>query len=205
MFDQQNFPVRRALISVSDKTGLASFARSLQLLGIEIISTGGTATYLRDHGIPVISVSEITNFPEILEGRAKTLHPAVHGGILANLAQSSHRDALASHSIAPIGLVVINLYPFEKTARDSASSVETIIENIDIGGPALLRASAKNHAFVDGNKRVSFIAAGLFLRLNGWRLKAEQAEATLVMLSVASSAMSEDELASWIGRHIVRA
>jgi phosphoribosylaminoimidazolecarboxamide formyltransferase/IMP cyclohydrolase len=148
MSEQQNYPVRRALISVSDKTGLASFARSLQLLGIEIISTGGTATFLRDNGIPVVPVSEITNFPEILEGRVKTLHPAVHGGILANLAQSSHRDALASHGIAPIGLVVINLYPFEKTARDSASSVETIIENIDIGGPALLRASAKNHAFV---------------------------------------------------------
>ncbi len=115
MSEHQSLPVRRALISVSDKTGLAFFAKSLQELGIEIISTGGTATYLRDHGIPVTPVSEVTNFPEILEGRVKTLHPAIHAGILANLAQSSHRDALAHHHIAPIGLVAINLYPFEKT------------------------------------------------------------------------------------------
>ncbi len=148
MSDHPSIPVRRALLSVSDKTGLAFFAKSLQELGIEIISTGGTATYLRDHGIPVTPVSEVTNFPEILEGRVKTLHPAIHGGILANLSQSSHREALAHHHIAPIGLVAINLYPFEKVAHERSNDIETVIENIDVGGPAMLRAAAKNHAFV---------------------------------------------------------
>jgi phosphoribosylaminoimidazolecarboxamide formyltransferase / IMP cyclohydrolase len=148
MSKQHAFPVRRALISVSNKTGLADFAKRLELLGIEIVSTGGTATYLRDRGIPVVSVSEVTDFPEILEGRVKTLHPAIHGGILANLEQSSAREALAAHGIAPIGLVVINLYPFEEAAKKSSADIDAMIETIDIGGSALLRAAAKNHAFV---------------------------------------------------------
>ncbi len=148
MLKHHEFPVRRALISVSDKTNLAAFAKKLELLGIEIISTGGTATFLRDAGIPVIPVSEVTNFPEILEGRVKTLHPAIHGGILANLEQSSARDVLAAHGIAPIGLVVINLYPFEETVKKSADDIETMIETIDIGGPSLLRGAAKNHGIV---------------------------------------------------------
>src|SRR5579883_3441497 len=117
MTKNNGFPVERALISVSDKAGLAEFARRLELLGIEIVSTGGTATYLRDSGIPVRPVSEITNFPEILEGRVKTLHPAIHGAILANLDLSSTRAALAAHGMVPIGLVVINLYPFEQAAK----------------------------------------------------------------------------------------
>ncbi|MGO9543757.1 MAG: bifunctional phosphoribosylaminoimidazolecarboxamide formyltransferase/IMP cyclohydrolase [Rhodomicrobium sp.] len=142
------FPVRRALISVSDKTGLAGFAKRLELLGIEIVSTGGTATHLRDQGIPVLPVSEVTGFPEILEGRVKTLHPAIHGGILANLEQSGTRETLIAHGIAPIGLVVVNLYPFEEAVKKSADDIEAMIEEIDIGGAALLRASAKNHAFV---------------------------------------------------------
>ena len=148
MLKHHDFPVRRALISVSDKTNLASFAKRLELLGIEIVSTGGTATFLRDAGIPVLPVSEVTNFPEILEGRVKTLHPAIHGGILANLEQSSAREVLASHGIAPIGLVVINLYPFEETVKKSADDIETMIETIDVGGPAMLRAAAKNHGIV---------------------------------------------------------
>jgi phosphoribosylaminoimidazolecarboxamide formyltransferase/IMP cyclohydrolase len=148
MSKHHDFPVRRALISVSDKTNLAAFAKRLELLGVEIVSTGGTATYLRDAGIPVTPVSEVTNFPEILEGRVKTLHPAIHGGILANIAQSSAVEALAAHNIAPIGLVVINLYPFEETVKKSARDIETMIENIDVGGPAMLRAAAKNHAIV---------------------------------------------------------
>jgi phosphoribosylaminoimidazolecarboxamide formyltransferase/IMP cyclohydrolase len=148
MSKPHDFPVRRALISVSDKTDLADFAKRLEMLGIEIVSTGGTATYLRDHGIPVLPVSEVTNFPEILEGRVKTLHPAIHGGILANLSQSSAREALSSHGIAAIGLVVVNLYPFEEAVKESADDIETMIEAIDIGGSALLRASAKNHEFV---------------------------------------------------------
>ncbi|ADP70463.1 phosphoribosylaminoimidazolecarboxamide formyltransferase/IMP cyclohydrolase [Rhodomicrobium vannielii ATCC 17100] len=141
----QVFPVRRALISVSDKSNLAEFARKLDALGIEIVSTGGTAAFLRDNGIAVVSVSDVTKFPEILEGRVKTLHPAIHGGILANLEQSSAREALAQHNIAPIGLVVINLYPFEETLKKHAAHFDTMIENIDVGGPAMLRAAAKNH------------------------------------------------------------
>jgi phosphoribosylaminoimidazolecarboxamide formyltransferase/IMP cyclohydrolase len=148
MLKHRDYPVRRALISVSDKTNLAGFAKRLELLGIEIVSTGGTATFLRDAGIPVAPVSEVTNFPEILEGRVKTLHPAIHGGILANLEQSSAVEALAAHNIAPIGLVVINLYPFEETVKKSAHDIETMIETIDVGGPAMLRAAAKNHAIV---------------------------------------------------------
>jgi len=148
MLKHHDFPVRRALISVSDKTNLAVFAKRLEMLGIEIVSTGGTATFLRDAGIPVLPVSQVTNFPEILEGRVKTLHPAIHGGILANLEQSSAREALAAHGITPIGLVVINLYPFEETLKERADDIETMIETIDIGGPALLRAAAKNHGIV---------------------------------------------------------
>src|SRR5271157_5168350 len=148
MITHQDFPVRRALISVSDKSKLAEFAKKLELLGIEIISTGGTATHLRDHGIPVLPVSEVTGFPEILEGRVKTLHPAIHGGILANLGLSFTHETLAAHKIAPIGLVVVNLYPFEEAVKKKAADVEAMIEEIDIGGSALLRASAKNHAFV---------------------------------------------------------
>ena len=148
MTAQQNQRVRRALISVSDKTGLANFAASLRELGVELLSTGGTATFLRDHGIPVTAVSDVTGFPEILEGRVKTLHPAIHGGILANLSQGSHRDALAAHKIEPIGLVIVNLYPFEQTSKDANASFGTIIENIDVGGPAMIRSAAKNHAHV---------------------------------------------------------
>ncbi len=148
MSKHHDFPVRRALISVSDKTDLAAFAKRLELLGVEIVSTGGTATFLRDAGIPVTPVSAVTNFPEILEGRVKTLHPAIHGGILANLTQSSAVEALSAHNIAPIGLVVINLYPFEETVKKSAHDIETMIETIDVGGPAMLRAAAKNHAIV---------------------------------------------------------
>ena len=148
MTTHQDFPVRRALISVSDKSKLAEFAKKLELLGIEIVSTGGTATHLRDHGIPVLPVSEVTGFPEILEGRVKTLHPAIHGGILANLGLSFTHETLAAHKIAPIGLVVVNLYPFEEAVKKKAADVEAMIEEIDIGGSALLRASAKNHAFV---------------------------------------------------------
>ena len=148
MTAQHDFPVRRALISVSDKTELAGFAKRLEALGIEIVSTGGTAAYLRDNGIPVLPVSEVTGFPEILEGRVKTLHPAIHGGILANLTHSATHDTLAAHKIAPIGLVVVNLYPFEEAVKKKADDLEAMIEEIDIGGSALLRASAKNHACV---------------------------------------------------------
>ncbi len=134
----------RALISVSDKTGIVEFARGLQELGIEIISTGGTAKVLKESGAKVKEISDFTGFPEILEGRVKTLHPKVHGGILAIREKGEHIRELRKHDIEPIDLVIVNLYPFEKTIR-SGGTIEEAIENIDIGGPAMLRSAAKNY------------------------------------------------------------
>jgi phosphoribosylaminoimidazolecarboxamide formyltransferase/IMP cyclohydrolase len=139
---------RRALLSVSDKTGLVNFAQGLVELGYEIISTGGTAATLTSEGVPVIAVSDVTNFPEMLEGRVKTLHPAVHGGLLANRAKQDHMQAIETHGIRPIDLVCVNLYPFAETVARQGVDLETAIENIDIGGPAMIRSAAKNHAGV---------------------------------------------------------
>ena len=134
---------RRALISVSDKRGVAAFARRLHRMGFEIISTGGTAKTLEENRIPVVAVSEVTGAPEILGGRVKTLHPRIHGGILANLEDPDHVTELVEHDIGPVDLVCANLYPFEKTVSGGASEKEAV-EQIDIGGPAMLRAAAKN-------------------------------------------------------------
>lgn len=139
--------IRRALISVSDKTGLADFARFLAARGVEILSTGGSARALRDAGIAVRDVSDHTGFPEIMDGRVKTLHPKIHGGILAIRGNAEHEAAMADHDIAPIDLVVVNLYPFEETVARGAS-FEECVENIDIGGPGMIRAAAKNFAHV---------------------------------------------------------
>jgi phosphoribosylaminoimidazolecarboxamide formyltransferase / IMP cyclohydrolase len=140
--------VRRALISVHDKTGIVEFARGLRDVGIEIVSTGGTARLLREAGLPARDVSEVTGFPEMLDGRVKTLHPKIHGGILARRDMADHLAALAAHGIEPIDLVVIALYPFVQTAaRPDVTSGEAI-EQIDVGGPAMIRAAAKNHASV---------------------------------------------------------
>jgi phosphoribosylaminoimidazolecarboxamide formyltransferase/IMP cyclohydrolase len=136
--------IRRALFSVSDKTGLVDFARFLADRGVEILSTGGTAKAIRDAGIAVKDVAEHTGFPEMLDGRVKTLHPLVHGGILGIRGNAEHESAMAAHGITPIDLVVVNLYPFEATVAKGAA-FEDCIENIDIGGPALIRAAAKNH------------------------------------------------------------
>jgi phosphoribosylaminoimidazolecarboxamide formyltransferase/IMP cyclohydrolase len=140
-------PVRRALLSVSDKTGLIPFAQALAQAGAEILSTGGTARALRDAGLTVIDVSDHTGFPEIMDGRVKTLVPQIHGGILARRDLPEHRAQMEAHAIAPIDLVAVNLYPFEAMVARGADD-ETTIENIDIGGPALIRAAAKNHDFV---------------------------------------------------------
>lgn len=136
--------MKRALISVSDKTGIDEFARELVSLGYEIISTGGTKHFLKELGIPVTGVEEVTGFPEILEGRVKTLHPAVHGGLLAK-ATKEHLDVLQENAITPIDIVCVNLYPFVNTIMKPDVTFEDAIENIDIGGPAMVRASAKNH------------------------------------------------------------
>lgn len=138
----------RALISVSDKRGAVTFALGLVELGWDIISTGGTANAFRDAGIPVIGIEQVTGFPEMLDGRVKTLHPAVHGGILARRDLAEHRAAIARHGIAPIDLVAVNLYPFQQTVAQPAVQFDDAIENIDIGGPSMLRSAAKNHAQV---------------------------------------------------------
>jgi phosphoribosylaminoimidazolecarboxamide formyltransferase / IMP cyclohydrolase len=136
--------IQRAILSVTDKTGLVEFARKLAGMGVELISTGGTAKLLRDSGVSVKDISELTGFPEMLDGRVKTLHPKVHGGILHRREMASHRSAVAEHGIAPIDLVVVNLYAFEKTAAKPGVPFEELIENIDIGGPSMIRSAAKN-------------------------------------------------------------
>jgi len=139
--------IKRALISVSDKTGIVEFARELSSLGLEILSTGGTAKTLRDAGVPVIEVSDYTGFPEMLDGRLKTLHPKIHGGLLSRRSNPKDMEDIKKYGISTIDLVVVNLYPFEKTISKPNVTFEEAIENIDIGGPAMLRASSKN--FVD--------------------------------------------------------
>ncbi|WP_309866054.1 bifunctional phosphoribosylaminoimidazolecarboxamide formyltransferase/IMP cyclohydrolase [Desmospora profundinema] len=139
--------IRRALISVSDKTDVVDLARSLSRHGVEIISTGGTKRTLAEAGIPVIGVSEVTGFPEILDGRVKTLHPRIHAGLLAIRDRDEHRRQLEERKIEPIDLVVVNLYPFQQTITKPDVSFEDAIENIDIGGPSMVRAAAKNHRF----------------------------------------------------------
>ena len=140
-------PIRRALLSVSDKSGLIELARSLAERGVQLLSTGGSAQALRQAGLQVTDVSEHTGFPEIMDGRVKTLHPKIHGGLLARRDLAEHVSAQKAHGIADIDLLVVNLYPFEATVAKGADR-DTIIENIDIGGPAMIRAAAKNHDFV---------------------------------------------------------
>src|SRR4051794_2019411 len=139
-----------ALISVSDKTGILEFAQALHALGVKLLSTGGTARLLADAGLPVTEVAELTGFPEMLDGRVKTLHPKVHGGLLARRDVSAHMAALNEHGIDTIDLLVVNLYPFEATVAKPGCTLEDAIENIDIGGPALGRSAAKNWNDVGG-------------------------------------------------------
>jgi phosphoribosylaminoimidazolecarboxamide formyltransferase/IMP cyclohydrolase len=139
--------IERALISVTDKSGIVDFAKELEALGIEIVSTGGTARILREGGVKVVDVSELTGFPEILGGRVKTLHPKIHGGILFKRDDEEHVKTIKEQGIKPIDLVVVNLYAFDKVVKEKGD-LDTAIENIDIGGPTLLRASAKNFKYV---------------------------------------------------------
>ena len=141
-------PITRAVMSVTDKSGLAEFAKFLTEYQVEILSTGGTAKLLRDNGVPVMEVSDFTGFPEMLDGRVKTLHPKIHGGILGRRDLASHQEQMAAHGIKPIDLVVVNLYQFEKTIAKPGCTLEDAIENIDIGGPTMLRAAAKNYPAV---------------------------------------------------------
>ena len=142
-------PVRRALISVSDKTGLAEFAAALVAeFKVELVSTGGTARFLRDAGLKVTDVSQVTGFPEMMDGRLKTLHPKIHGGLLALRDNPQHVEAMKAHGIEPIDLLCVNLYPFQETVAKPGVKLEEAIENIDIGGPAMIRSAAKNHQSV---------------------------------------------------------
>ena len=140
------FAAHRALVSVSDKSGVVDFAKALRALGIDILSTSGTRRMLVDADVPATEISAVTGFPEIMAGRVKTLHPSIHGGILAR--RDLDREAMAEHGIEPIDLVVVNLYPFERTIADTRRGFAEAVENIDIGGPALLRSAAKNHRHV---------------------------------------------------------
>ncbi|HTW59169.1 MAG TPA: bifunctional phosphoribosylaminoimidazolecarboxamide formyltransferase/IMP cyclohydrolase [Terriglobales bacterium] len=178
--------IQRAILSVTDKSGLVDFARKLSALDIELISTGGTAKLLRDSGIAVRDISELTGFPEMLDGRVKTLHPKVHGGILHRREDPKHVAAIAEHGIAPIDMVVVNLYAFEKTAAKPGTAFEELIENVDIGGPSMIRSAAKNFhdvAVVTSPADYESIAAeleregGRLSRATKWRL-AQKAFAT---------------------------
>src|SRR5829696_2016490 len=136
--------IKRALFSLSDKTGAVEFGRVLVDLGVEIVSTGGTAKTLRESGLPVTDVSEVTGFPEMMDGRVKTLHPKIHGAFLALRDNAEHVESMNTHGIEPIDLVVVNLYPFEETVAKEGVSLEEAVENIDIGGPAMIRSASKN-------------------------------------------------------------
>ncbi len=146
MTDSHPVTVRRALISVSDKTGIVEFATALQALGVELLSTGGTYRLLSDSGLQVTEVADHTGFPEMMDGRVKTLHPKIHGGILARRGQDD--AVMAEHGIDAIDMVVVNLYPFEATVAKPDCTLEDAVENIDIGGPTMVRAAAKNHRWV---------------------------------------------------------
>ena len=139
--------IKRALISVSDKEGIIDFAKKLQSYGVEILSTGGTAKAMKEEGVDVKDVSDHTGFPEIMDGRVKTLHPKIHGGLLARRDDKNHVSAMQDNDISDIDMLVVNLYPFVETMC-SGANFDTCIENIDIGGPAMIRAAAKNHNFV---------------------------------------------------------
>ena len=140
--------IQRALISVSDKTGIAALAQSLHELGTELLSTGGTHKAIAEAGVPVREVSEYTGFPEMMNGRVKTLHPMVHGGILALRDEASHVEAMEAHGIGRLDLVVVNLYPFEETVAKEGVARADAVEQIDIGGPSMVRSAAKNHRHV---------------------------------------------------------
>ncbi len=189
---------RRALLSVSDKTGLVPFARSLAAMGWEILSTGGTASALRKEGLAVTDVSEVTGFPEMMDGRVKTLHPKVHGGLLALRDEASHVAAMEKHGIRAIDLLCVNLYPFEATVARGASDEDTI-EQIDIGGPAMVRSASKNHRhviIVTSPSQYDGVIAGL--QSGGGRLP-EAAMRALAVEAFRTTARYDAAIASWLG------
>src|SRR5881227_1329351 len=189
--------IRRALLSVSDKRGLVDFARGLKELDIEILSTGGTARELSDAGIETRPVEDYTGFPEILDGRVKTLNPRIYAGLLAVRSNPEHVSTLGEHGIEPIDLVCVNLYPFERTAARRGVTDAEVIENIDIGGPSLIRAAAKNHAFAAVVARPEMYDAVLEeLRMSDGRLS-EQTREALAMEAFSYTARYDSAIARW--------
>jgi phosphoribosylaminoimidazolecarboxamide formyltransferase/IMP cyclohydrolase len=190
--------IRRALLSVHDKTGMVDFARGLASLGVELVSTGGTARLLRDAGLPVREVSDVTGFPEMLDGRVKTLHPKIHGGILARRDVPEHLEALECHGIPPIDLVAVALYPFEATIARPGVTLAEAIEQIDVGGPTVIRAAAKNHDGVAVVTAPSQYAAVLDeLRASGGALGAET-RGRLAREAFARTARYDAVIAAWL-------
>src|SRR5437660_9841824 len=194
--DESRRPIRRALISVYDKTGLIELARGLSAAGVEIVSTGSTAKTIADKGIPVTPVEQLTGFPEVLDGRVKTLHPRVHAGLLADLRQPEHAAALEQLGIAAFELVVVNLYPFTETV-DSGAGIDECVEQIDIGGPSMVRAAAKNHpsvaVVVDPLGYDGVLAA---VRAGGFTLDERK---KLASLAFRHTAEYDVAVASWMG------
>ncbi len=194
--------IHRALISVSNKTGLAEFARFLHEMNVELISTGGTALFLRENRIPVVDVSEYTGFPEILDGRVKTLHPAVHGGLLGIRDKPSHQSQMKEQNIQPIDMVVVNLYPFRETAAREGATYPEVIEQIDIGGPSMIRSAAKNHASVAVVTDPSDYARILDeLKADDCSLS-ESTRFALAQKAFASTASYDSAIASFFGERI---
>jgi phosphoribosylaminoimidazolecarboxamide formyltransferase/IMP cyclohydrolase len=192
--------MQRAILSVTDKTGLVDFARQLSGLGIELISTGGTAKLLRDSGIAVKDISELTGFPEMLDGRVKTLHPKVHGGILHRRKNPAHVAAVAEQAIQPIDMVVVNLYAFEKTAAKAGVAFEELIENIDIGGPSMIRSAAKNfHDVAVVTSPVDYPAIADELARSGGTLSLES-KWGLAQKAFATTAAYDSAIASTLAR-----
>ena len=197
----QTLPVQTALLSVSDKTGLVDFARQLVDSGVNLISTGGTHRQLTEADLPVTPVDEVTGFPEMMDGRVKTLHPKIHGGLLALRDHPEHAAALAKHHIRPIDLVVVNLYPFEQTTADPDVATADAIEQIDIGGPSMVRSAAKNHrhvAIVTSPDQYAQVADEL-TRLGGTTLTLRQ---RLAVAAFTRTAQYDTTISKWLGQRL---
>ena len=192
--------IQRALLSVSDKTGLIPFAKKLAEHGVTLISTGGTARQLQEAGLDVVPIDDVTDFPEMMDGRVKTLHPRVHGGLLALRDNAEHRQAMQQHGIQPIDLVCVNLYPFEATVAKPGVTVEDAIENIDIGGPSMIRSAAKNHRFVTvvtDPAQYEQVAAELDRHAGGTTIELRK---NLAVAAFTHTAAYDTAISTWLGR-----
>lgn len=196
--------IRRALVSVSDKTGLTAFVQGLAELGVEIISTGGTARALSEAGLAVVNVSDVTHSPEMLEGRVKTLHPAIHGALLADRAKPEHMRTIEQHGIVPIDLVVVNLYPFAATVARPGVTREEAVENIDIGGPSMIRSAAKNHAAVAVVVSPSDYGATLAELRAGGAALGQATRSRLAAQAFAHTAAYDLMISQYLSEHLTR-